>query len=180
MKRTPFLSALLAAPFGLATLGAAADPAVTVRDAWSRPAVDTGAAYFTIVNAGKADDRLVEATSPAAAHVELHEVLHEAPSGASGMQGPSAMTGMSGASGMPGAMVMKRVDAILVPAGATVTLKPGAYHVMLIGLRKPLKAGDTVNLHLRFAKAGTIDVTAPVREASMPMQSAPASAAPMH
>lgn len=180
MKRTPFFSALFAASFGLATLGAAADPAVAVRDAWSRPAVDTGAAYFTIVNGGKADDRLVEAASPAAAHVELHESLHVASPGAGGMQGPSAMSGMSGASMSSGAIGMKRVDAIVIPAGGTVTLKPGGYHVMLIGLKQPLKAGDSVKLHLRFAKAGTIDVTAPVRETTMPAQSAPASAAPMH
>jgi hypothetical protein len=58
---------------------------------------------------------------------------------------------------------MKRVTSVAVPAGGEVTFKPGSYHVMLIGLKKPLKAGDAVELHLRFEKAGTIDVNAPVR-----------------
>jgi hypothetical protein len=70
---------------------------------------------------------------------------------------------MAGMSAMSGTMTMKRVTSVAVPAGGEVTFKPGSYHVMLIGLKKPLKAGDTVELHLRFEKAGAIDVSAPVR-----------------
>ena len=51
------------------------------------------------------------------------------------------MSGMSGMSGMA-AMVMKPVSAVAVPAGGTVQLKPGSYHIMLIGLAHPLKAGE--------------------------------------
>jgi copper(I)-binding protein len=153
MIRTLFRSGALAASLALAAAGASADTTLTVRDAWSRPAVETGVAYFTIVNHGKAADRLLEVTSPVAAHVEMHETVHaSAPSGG----------GMSGMSGMSGMMTMKRVDEIAVPAAGEVSLKPGSYHVMLIGLKQPLKIGDVVELHLRFANAGKIDVSAPV------------------
>jgi copper(I)-binding protein len=163
MIRTLYCSASLAAALALVAAGASAQTTLTVRDAWSRPAAETGAAYFTIVNTGKAADRLLAAASPAAAHVELHETVH----GASGMStmggGLSSASAMSGGSAMSGMMTMKRVDAVDVPAGGVVTFKPGSYHVMLIGLKKPLKTGDRLELHLRFEKAGTIDVSAPVR-----------------
>ena len=176
MIRTMFAAGALAASLALAATLVSAETTLTVRDAWSRPAVETGVAYFTIVNHGSAADRLLEVSSPVAAHVEIHQTVHGASgsgmsnsgmsgSGMSGMSGMSG-SGMSGSgmsgSGMSGVMTMKRVDAIPVPAGGEVTLKPGSYHVMLIGLKKPLKTGDAVELHLRFERAGKLDVSAPV------------------
>jgi hypothetical protein len=65
---------------------------------------------------------------------------------------------------MGGMMSMKQVDAVPVPAGETVELKPGGYHVMLIGLTKDLSAGDTLDVTLTFEPGGTVDVSAEVRE----------------
>ena len=164
MIRTIFRAGALAASLALGAAAASAETTLTVSGAWSRPAVETGAAYFTIANHGTSEDRLLEVASPVAAHVEMHETVHGA-SGTSGMSGMSggAPGGMAGMSAMSGTMTMKRVTSVAVPAGGAVTFKPGSYHVMLIGLKKPLKAGDTVELHLRFEKAGAIDVSAPVR-----------------
>ena len=63
-----------------------------------------------------------------------------------------------------GVMQMREITGGLpVPANGSVVLKPGSYHVMLIGLKKPLTAGETFPLTLTFAKAGNISVTVPVQ-----------------
>ena len=63
-----------------------------------------------------------------------------------------------------GVMQMRQLaDGLAIPAGGSVALKPGSYHVMLIGLKKPLAAGETFPLTLTFAKAGNISVTVPVQ-----------------
>ena len=61
-------------------------------------------------------------------------------------------------------MSMKPVKSIAVPASGTVKLKPGGYHVMLIGLKKHLVAGATFPLTLTFATAGKKTVTVTVRK----------------
>ena len=94
-----------------------------------------GAGYLKLSNQGAAD-RLLSATSPAAASVELHSMS---------MEGD--------------VMKMRQVDAIDLPAGQTVELKPGGYHLMLMGLKTPLKAGDKLPLTLKFEKAGEVVVT---------------------
>ena len=59
-----------------------------------------------------------------------------------------------------GVMKMRELtDGLAIPAGGTVALKPGSYHVMLIGLKKPLAAGDLFPLTLNFEKAGNVSVT---------------------
>lgn len=112
--------------------------ALTVEAPWARAsagAARAGAAYLRIANAGPEDDRLVGVSAPVAERVELH--THR----------------MSG-----GVMRMRRVDAVAVPGGTSAELKPGGHHVMLIGLRAPLKEGETFPLTLIFEKAGTITV----------------------
>lgn len=74
---------------------------------------------------------------------------------------PESMTGSEGDMGGP--MVMREVDEIPVPAGETVELKPGGYHVMLLELVAPLEEGSEVELTLTFEKAGEQTVTAEVR-----------------
>jgi hypothetical protein len=101
---------------------------------------DVSAAYFTVKNTGPAD-RLVKATADVTANVQLHEVV---------TQGGTAK--------------MQQVQGLDVPANGQLELKPGGYHVMLLDLKSPLKQGQTVKLDLRFEKAGTITVMAPVTD----------------
>jgi copper(I)-binding protein len=70
---------------------------------------------------------------------------------------PDAMPG----SGMLG---MQKIDRLEIPAGGSVELKPGSYHLMLIGPTQELTVGDTIEMTLDFEKAGPVKVTAEVRE----------------
>ena len=152
MKRAFVLTiavALLAAP------AFAASPFLTVTDIWSRPAVETGVVYLKIRNRGKVADRLLGASSPVASHVELHETTN-----AAGMGG---MMNMGSPMPAMGAMQMRPVREIVIPAGGTVILRPGGYHVMLIGLQHKLSPGERFPLRLRFARAGWVSVTSQVR-----------------
>jgi copper(I)-binding protein len=92
---------------------------------------------------------LVGVSSPVAGVVQVHEMK------------------MDG-----GVMKMGAVDALALPAGQAVELKPGGYHVMLMDLKQPLKAGDTVPLTLtvkgKDGKTETVEVKAPVRALGAP------------
>jgi copper(I)-binding protein len=72
--------------------------------------------------------------------------------------------GMGEGEGDMGTMTMRAVESIEVAAGEDVTLEPGGYHVMLLGLVEPLATGDTFDIDLEFENAGTVTVTAEVRE----------------
>ena len=104
-----------------------------------------GGGYLKLDNKG-ADDRLVSASAAVSTAVELHVMK---------MEGD--------------VMRMRQVDSIELPAGKTVELKPGGFHIMFIGLKAPLKAGDQFPMKLKFEKAGevTVDVKveAPGKEA---------------
>lgn len=105
----------------------------------SRPGLTTGAVYFRgIRNTGMGADRLLSASTPAAALVEIHRMQ---------VQGE--------------VMQMRAVPAVEIPAGATVVMKHGAldgYHLMLTGLKAPLKDGDRFPVTLTFEKAGSHEV----------------------
>jgi copper(I)-binding protein len=114
---------------------------LAISEPWVRAAATgNSAAYMLIRNGGTAADRLVKAESDVAAAVELHE------------------TKMEG-----GMMKMAPVEGIAIPATGQVELKPGGLHIMLIGLKRELKAGESVKLTLHFEKAGAREVTAQVR-----------------
>ena len=98
-----------------------------------------GAAYFRIKNTGPVADALVSASSPVAMMVELHETV---------MEGATAK--------------MQPVAKIEVPANGEQVLKPGGYHIMLMGLNQELKVGDTIQLTLTFEKSGTMTISVPV------------------
>ncbi|MBL8702855.1 MAG: copper chaperone PCu(A)C [Alphaproteobacteria bacterium] len=105
--------------------------------AFSTPAAArNGAAYLIMQNRGSAADRLMSASTPAAARVELHSTVTEG-----------------------GVMKMRPLTAIDIPAGGTVRLQRGGQHVMLLDLREPLKAGASFPLTLVFEKAGALEVT---------------------
>ena len=148
----PLLSAL--ALLIAAATAQAQSAAVNVQDAWVRGTVahqKASGAFMTLTSplAG----RLVGASSPVAGVTEIHEMR---------MEGQ--------------VMRMRAVDGLDLPAGQEVQLKPGGYHVMLMELKQPLKAGETVPITLVIERAGgakeSIRVDAPVRPLA-------ASAAPM-
>ena len=112
-------------------------PAVTVAKAWARASIGkNGAAYFTLANRGKTDVKLVGVTANVARRVELH--THR----------------MDG-----NIMRMRPLANIVVPAGTSVTLKPGGHHVMLMGLIAPLKEGDAFPLTVVFEKAAKMRIS---------------------
>ncbi len=126
---------------------------ISVEQPWARASpgrAPTGAAYLTLVNRGAEADRLVGAATAAAAKTELHDHQPAAnqPAGHAGH-----------------VMEMRPVAEIPVKPGETVVLKPGALHVMLIGLKAPLKEGERFSLTLRFARAGEVTVEVPVAKA---------------
>jgi copper(I)-binding protein len=136
------------------TTAAASAEGIAVSDAWCRtsPAMTTaGACYLQIENGSGEADALVAASapSPVAARTELHETAMA--------EGPGTTMGGTGM------MTMTPVDRIELPAGQTVSLEPGGYHVMLLELAAPLEAGSAVALTLSFERAPEQTVDAEVR-----------------
>lgn len=117
---------------------------ISIEAPWSRATpggAKVGAGYLTIKNAGASSDRLVSATADIAETTEIHQM---------------SMTG--------GMMKMRQVtDGVAVPAGGTVALAPNAYHLMFLGLKEPLKEGETFSGTLTFEKAGSVAVNFTVR-----------------
>lgn len=117
---------------------------VTVSNAWVRatvPAQKATGAFMQLQSV--ADARFVSASSPLTPTVEVHEMA---------MQGD--------------VMRMRQVQAVDLPAGKVVELKPGGHHIMLMNLKAQVKEGDTVPLTLVFegkdGKRQTVEVKAPV------------------
>lgn len=112
---------------------------------YARPSVaaqSSGAVYLSIENLGKSPDQLVSATSPVANSVELHTMS---------MQG--------------NVMKMREVANIEInPSEKIVMTRGHGYHIMLIGLKQPLKPGDKVPLTLHFKKAGKVETQATVQD----------------
>ncbi len=103
------------------------------------PAAKTGAVYMTLTNQGAAPDRLLAITTDAALTAEVHEGLME-----------------------NSVAKMRPVETLEIPAGGSVDLKPGGFHIMLGSLKAPLKKGDMIMLRLKFERAGMVDVMANV------------------
>jgi len=99
------------------------------------PGQPNGAAYLTVENSGTEPDRLIALETPVAEAAEVHTMSDEG-----------------------GVMTMRRLDAVDIAPGAPVVFQPGGLHIMLIGLKTPLKAGEMAPLTLTFEKAGTITV----------------------
>lgn len=139
--------ALVVAAIAAARIAAAQ---VTVVDPWVRGTVEgqtaTGA-YMTLKSSVAV--RLVSVTSPVAARCSVHEMT------------------MSG-----NVMRMRTLDSLDIPAGGTVALREGHDHLMMEGLRRPLKDGETVRLTLTFVGAmgrrQAVEVKAPVRPLGAP------------
>ena len=115
---------------------------VQAADVWARAAAaGNSAAYMILRNSGDSTDRLVKVESDIANAVELHK------------------TTMEGS-----LMKMAPVENVEVPAKGQAELKPGGLHVMLIGLKRELKADEKIKLKLQFEKGGTQEVEAVVRK----------------
>lgn len=98
------------------------------------------AAFMLIKNANPETDMLLSAASDAAESVQIHQ------------------TSMSN-----GVMSMAEVYGVEIPASGQAELKPGGYHIMLIGLKQELKDGETITLRLYFQNAGEVVLQAPVK-----------------
>jgi len=126
-----------------------------ISDPWSRATPkgsSVAAGYMTIKNSGSTPDRLISGSSDVAPKFEVHEMKME--------DGIAKMRPVKGG--------------LEIKPGETVELKPGSLHVMFVGLKKPLSAGDQVKATLVFEKAGSVNVDYDVRA----MGSLPAGAMP--
>lgn len=139
------LTALLAILFLAVTFGVPADAQtvtagdIEISNPHARamvPGAKVGGGYLSITNKGKADDKLVGIISTRAKSSEIHQM-----------------------SVNNGVMTMRPVaDGLVIPAGQTIDLKPGGYHVMFTDVAEPFKQGETVKATLTFEKAGKVDV----------------------
>jgi copper(I)-binding protein len=101
---------------------------------------DNNAVYVAVRNHGSEPDALLSAVTNAATTVELHETIEK-----------------------DGKMVMQPRPQFDIPAGGTLKMKPGSYHIMLLGLKQALKPGDTMKVTLTFQNAGGMAVEALVK-----------------
>jgi copper(I)-binding protein len=150
----------------VAACSGGASKGITINGPWARNAPKTagaGAAYMVIQNTGSAADKLVGGSSDIAKAVEVHETyaVPVESTGTGGAESPMASAGAMGSSSPM--MAMRKIDSLEIPAGGSVELKPGGYHLMLIDLTRELKAGDKIDITLKFEKAGDVKVTAEVR-----------------
>ncbi|MGW8391573.1 copper chaperone PCu(A)C [Pseudoduganella sp. HUAS MS19] len=127
---------------------ASAAAQVTVREPWIRatvPAAQATGAFMELVS--KQDARLVEVRSPAAGIIEIHQMS---------MQGDR--------------MMMSAVESLDLPAGKPVALASGGYHIMMMDLKRQMKAGETVPMTLfiekKDKKRETVEVQVPVKPLS--------------
>jgi len=119
---------------------------ITLTSPWTRAVANAGgvgAGYGTIANGQEKADVLLGGSSDAAERVELHETSINA----------------------EGVASMKKVDNAEIAPGKSIELKPGGMHLMFIGLKAPLKEGETLKAKLKFKNAGDVDVEFPVKAA---------------
>ena len=145
MIRRTILAVALAAALPAAAQSPAAVQAGALRIAepWSRATpggATVGAGYLTVENHGAEPDRLLRAESEVADGADLHETATEA-----------------------GVARMKPTGGLAVAPHGRLELKPGGYHLMLTGLKRPLKEGERFAATLVFEKAGRVPVTFTVR-----------------
>ncbi|KQZ01368.1 hypothetical protein ASD45_11295 [Pseudolabrys sp. Root1462] len=110
-----------------------------IEQPWARATpkgAPVGGGYFTVTNNGSAPDRLVGGSVPVSSGFEIHEMAMD-----------------------NGVMKMRMLsNGIEIKPGATLTFKPGGYHLMFTGLKDQLKQGETFKGTLQFEKAGKVDV----------------------
>jgi copper(I)-binding protein len=116
---------------------------IHISEPWARATpkgASSGAAYMTITNNGKTPDRVACVSSDVSAECQIHTMTMD-----------------------NGVMMMRPVEGGLeIKPGESLTLRPGGFHMMLVNLKHPLEAGDTLTATLKFDSAGTIDVQYPI------------------
>ncbi|UOD51069.1 copper chaperone PCu(A)C [Orrella daihaiensis] len=144
MKRIATL--ICATTLGLMANIATAQPNITdlsFTDPWIRgsvPGQKNGAGYLIIDNKSGQPAAMVSANSDRADRIELHTIVRE-----------------------DGVAKMREVQEIPVPANGSVTLQPGGYHVMFIGLTQPFKEGESIPVKLNFSDGRSAEVTFTVK-----------------
>lgn len=128
----------------MAALSVSASEKAMIQDAWVREAPSNmmmHAAYLTVMNPGAKEIHLVGVESAQYVKAELH--LSKVANGVA---------------------TMVRQDHLTIPAGGSLALKPGSFHIMLVKPMDPVKAGDEIDLSLRFADGAAMSVKAVVRK----------------
>ena len=138
----------LASALCLAVLSSAfaqASSPIEISHAWARATAASaanGAVYLKVMNHGTVDDRLTGASTTVASKAQLHVTLND-----------------------NGVMKMRPIADVPVKAGGSTEFKPDGMHIMLLGLKHPLKAGDSFPLTLTFDKAGAVETMVKVQKA---------------
>ena len=141
--KTLFLLAFLTW-FALPAFAGSAADEVEVLDPWARevpPVMSSSAGFLSLKNTGSVEHKLVSASADGAGVAELHTHIHN-----------------------NGVMQMRPVEDIPVLPGETTELKPGGLHIMLMKLKKPLLAGEQINITLTFEDGSSKQVQAEVRK----------------
>jgi len=139
----------LASTLWLAVISAVyaqASSPIEISHAWARATAASaanGAVYLKVMNRGTADDRLTGASTTVASKAQLHVTLND-----------------------NGVMKMRPIADVPVKAGGSAEFKPDGMHIMLLGLKHPLKAGDHFPLTLTFEKAGAVKTMVTVTKAN--------------
>jgi len=119
-------------------------PLIEVSDAWARATTSmarAGGVFLTLTATG-GTDRVASVSSPVAETIELHETINDG-----------------------GVMRMRPVPFLEVVPGTPAVLKPGGAHIMLLGLKRPLRRGETFPITVIFEKAPTVTATVTVQSA---------------
>lgn len=117
---------------------------VMVHDAYIRllpPTAKTTGAFLELMNHSDKDIKLLKAESDFASKVEIHNHIEK-----------------------DGMMKMVEVPFLIIPAGKTVAMRPGSYHIMLIGLKESLKEGQVAKIKLTFDDKSTQTIEAKVQK----------------
>ena len=114
--------------------------AIEIHHPWSRMTpggARVGAGFMVLKNTGKTPDRLLGGVSDIAKEVQVHTMTMK-----------------------KGVMRMRRLkDGLVIAPGATVALKPGAFHIMFVGLKKPIVKGQPFKARLKFENGGEVEVS---------------------
>lgn len=140
---TAGLTAAHAADNGNMMKPAATAGTVEIHEPWSRASAGmarAGGAFMVLKNTGNEDRAVISADSDVAEKVELHTHIKDGD-----------------------VMKMRQVEKIDIPAGGTVKLQPGSYHVMLIGLHQPLMEGQVFDITLTLDNGDTATVPTHVK-----------------